>query len=88
MATSTISEYLKYANLQMAAEAFIRDEKTDRLDKTGTAYKGALVRGHDHSSHFIKTQAEQFSAEWVVLDRRENTKTGFSGTLFLDRDTN
>jgi hypothetical protein len=75
VATSTISEYLKYANLQMAAEAFIRDEKTDRLDKTGTAYKGALVRG-------------QFSAEWVVLDRRANTKTGFSGTLFLDRDTN
>ena len=28
MPTPTIADYLKYANLQMAAEAFIRDEKT------------------------------------------------------------
>lgn len=87
MTTPTISEYLKYANLQMAAEAFIRDEKTERLDNTGTAYEDALVRGNDHSSRFVKTQAEQFSAEWEVLDQRANTKTGFSGTLFRNRKT-
>ena len=29
MNTPTVTDYLKFANLQMAAEAFIRDEKTN-----------------------------------------------------------
>jgi hypothetical protein len=39
MATPTITDYLKFANLQMAAEAFIRDPKTGILarNKRGQA---------------------------------------------------
>ena len=88
MSVPTISEYLSYAHLQMAAEAFIRDEKTNQLNNEGLPLRTALVNGNDHSSRFVESQAKKFADEWEVLDQRANTKTGFSGTLFLDRDTN
>jgi len=88
MSAPTTAEYLKYANLQIAAEAFIRNEETNALDSAGALYLRALVRGNDHSSRFVASQAEKFSGEWEVLDQRANTKTGFSGTLFRNRDTN
>ncbi|MDA8446665.1 hypothetical protein, partial [Paracidovorax valerianellae] len=47
----------------------------------------ALTRGNDHSSRFVTTQADKFATEWEVLDQKANTKTGFSGTLFRNRDT-
>lgn len=87
MTAPTIAEYLKYAHLQMAAEAFIRDEKTNRLDNNGVAYVNALISGNDHSSRFVASQADKFTGEWEVLDQRPNTKTGFSGTLFRNRET-
>lgn len=88
MATPTIVDYLKYAHLQMAAEAFIRDEVSGQLAAGLDRYVAALVRGNDHSSRFVKSQAEKFAGEWEVLDQRANTRTGFSGTLFRNRDTN
>jgi hypothetical protein len=42
----TIAEYLKYANLQMAAEAFLNDPDTGDKNYSGTALKDALVRGN------------------------------------------
>ena len=56
MTTPTITDYLKYANLQMAAEAFIRDEKTDVLAASddverpvrhGVEAVADLTLGHD-----------------------------------------
>ncbi|WP_372166018.1 putative Ig domain-containing protein [Xanthomonas axonopodis] len=82
MNAPTISEYLSYANLQMAAEAFIRDEKTNRLRNAGAEYVDALTAGNDHASRFVESQATKFAEEWQVIDQRANTKTGFSGTLF------
>jgi len=48
MTAPTIADYLKYANLQMAAEAFIYDEDAHAL-KTGQQLISALnYRGQRH----------------------------------------
>jgi pimeloyl-ACP methyl ester carboxylesterase len=85
MTTLTITDYLKYANLQMAAEAFILDETTKELASSGELLIDALTEGNKHSSKFTQTQAEAFAAQWEVLDQRVNTSTGFSGTLFRNK---
>jgi Ca2+-binding RTX toxin-like protein len=85
--TLTVSEYLKYANLQMAAEAFIRDETTGALRGSGDQMAQALVVGNKHASVFTATQAADFAAQWDVLDQKANTSTGFSGTLFRNKAT-
>ncbi len=64
---------LKYANLQMAAEA--------RLDLFPDL-KSALTYGNNRSSKFTDKQAAQFTADWKVVAHQANTGTGFSGTLF------
>jgi hypothetical protein len=94
MTTPTIADYLKYANLQMAAEAFLRKEK---IDENGTLITekyyqdqpliDALKVGNDHASKFTETAAKDFAAKWKVLDQRANTSTGFSGTLFENLET-
>lgn len=78
----TIADYLKYVNLQMAAEAFLNDPDTGDKNYAGTALKDALVRGNGHASRFTSTEATNFTDQWEVVDQRANTKTGFSGTLF------
>lgn len=78
MATPTITDYLKYANLQMAAEAFlVRNDGTVRGDIVA-----ALMEGNKHALRFTETQATAFSAQWKIIDQKANTPTGFSGTLF------
>lgn len=88
MTIPTTAELLKYADLQMAAEAFLRVNKTGDLIPSGTALIDALKAGNGHSSKFTKPQAEEFAKHWTVLDQRANTSTGFSGTLFQNKDTN
>lgn len=88
MTAPTITDYLKYANLQMAAEAFLVDSQEKPL--TGQLYIDALVRGNTHASKFTQTQATDFVDPvkgWTVLDQRANTTTGFSGTLFKNNQT-
>ncbi len=85
MAALTIADYLKFANLQMAAEAFIRDEQTGILATTPQDIARALERGNNRSLLFTETQATAFAAQWEVLDQRANTGTGFSGTLFRNK---
>ena len=74
----TTADFLKYANLQMAAEAFlVRDDGTVRDDIVT-----ALVAGNTRSLLFTQTQAEAFAdpnTGWTVLDQEANTTTGFSG---------
>ena len=77
-----IATYLKYANVQMAAEA--------RLDLFGNqATASALIFGNDRSSKFTATQAAEFTKDWEVVEHKSNTATGFSGTLLraLHTDT-
>jgi hypothetical protein len=75
--------YLKYADLQMAAEALL-----DRFPVSTTqGLKNALAFGNDRTSKFTATQAEAFSREWSVVEHKSNTTTGFSGTLFRNNAT-
>lgn len=88
MTTPTIVDYLKYANLQMASEAFLVDSQEKPL--TGQFYIDALIDGNKRSLKFTKTQATAFADPdkgWTVLDQRANTTTGFSGTLFKSNET-
>ena len=85
MPTLTTADYLKYANLQMAAEAFIRDEQTLVLASTPEAVIARLIAGNKRSLKFPRPQAEAFTAQWEVVDQKANTNTGFSGTLFRNK---
>jgi hypothetical protein len=90
MTAPTIAEYLKYAKLQMAAEAFLKDKVINpetnvevvRERYSGEPLKEALIDGNKHASRFTETQAQDFADHWKVLDQRPNTDSGFSGTLF------
>jgi hypothetical protein len=85
MTTPTTAELLKYADLQMAAEAFLVNSQGTPL--TGDLYLQALIDGNNHASKFTVTQAKDFADHWIVLDQKANTPTGFSGTLFKNRET-
>ncbi len=65
------ADLLKYADLQMAAEAFLEGNLKD-----------ALVLGNGHSSKFTPTQAARFLEYWEVVEQKPNTTTGFSATVF------
>jgi len=80
MATQEIATYLKYANLQMAAEAFLVDTTGKTL--SGKPLVDALVYGNGHPSRFPALVAEEFAKDWKVVDQKANTESGFSGTLF------
>ena len=82
MTTPTISDYLKYSNLQLAAEAFIVDPDTGTFRASGDDLAKVLVAGNKHASKFTASEAAKFAEHWQVLDQRANTNTGFSGTLF------
>lgn len=78
-----IATYLKYANLQMAAESLFAVPIT--------AIPGAISRdmdvasltiGNNRSSKFTTSQATEFASLWEVVEHKSNTPTGFSGKLF------
>lgn len=83
MSTYDPSTWLKYANLQMASEAFL----DDYLLGVKT-YKQVLIDGNKHASKFTETQATAFVAEYTVVAHIPNTGSGFSGTLFKDQAGN
>ena len=87
--TNTIATYLKYANLQLAAEALF--EFNPQLGSNATPGSTAsyetiplsyLVNGNNRSSKFPDVLAADFAANWTVVEHKANTATGFSGTLF------
>jgi hypothetical protein len=82
MTTPTIADYLKYANLQMAAEAFLKDPKTNAESYSGDALRDALIDGNKRYTSFTASEAAKFAEDWEVVDQCKNTTTGFSGTLF------
>ncbi len=79
-----VTAYLKYANLQMAAEALFDIKPTDAPGTpfVGSITKETLIEGNTRSSKFTATQAAEFAKDWVVKEHISNTTTGFSGTLF------
>jgi hypothetical protein len=60
------TDYLKFASLQMAAEATFL-----RAGMSATDMAEALERGNDHASRFVPSAAAEFAAQWEVLDERD-----------------
>jgi hypothetical protein len=91
----TIAEYLKFANLQMAAEALYGyNAPTDAATLVPGAKPtenpltaGVLTTGNLHASRFAPTEATKFAGLWEVVEHISNTTTGFSGTLFKAKET-
>jgi hypothetical protein len=81
MTINDATTYLKYANLQLAAEAFLN------IDLTGTPLSLKLQVGNGRTSIFTTTSADDFASKWQVVATQDNTNTntntGFSGTLFV-----
>ncbi|WP_247419400.1 hemolysin-type protein [Ralstonia pseudosolanacearum] len=76
---SQIQDYLKYVNIQMAAEA---------LWETSGDPEVVLKDGNGHASRFTAVQAEKFIADgWEMVSYQKSTETGFSGTLFHNKVT-
>ena len=91
MTAPTISEYLKFVNLQMAAESLFgfkavpnSQSLTPGATRTATTPLTAeeLTDGNLHASKFTAPQAAEFATQWQLVEQISNTKTGFSGTLF------
>ncbi len=97
MPAPTIAEYLKFANLQMAAEALFTFDATpsDTNLTPGAKFKDdiatkILTDGNRHASRFAATEATKFAdlaKGWKVVEHISNTPTGFSGTLFKNNAT-
>ena len=94
MTTYDITTAYKYVNLQMAAEALYDSDATlpNANLIPGKTYTGAITTenletGNHHASKFTATQAEEFSKDWTVVEHMSNTTTGFSGTLFRNKDS-
>ena len=94
MSTKTAAEYLEFANLQIAAEAFygkINDIPNWQIEGLGNIYNENLILperlkyGNDHTSKFTETLAQEFMDKWEMLAHIANTGAGFSGSLFRAR---
>ena len=91
MTTKSVAQYLEFANLQIAAEAFydrINDAPNWQVGNQGNIKfeniitKPLLVTGNDHNSKFSPTLAAEFIQKWKMVAHIANTGAGFSGTLF------
>jgi hypothetical protein len=81
MSTPTTADLLKYANLQMAAEAFlVNDDGSLKSD-----LQKALIEGNKHSSVFTVTQAKDFTEHWIELDQKANIPMGFTRNLLKNK---
>jgi Ca2+-binding RTX toxin-like protein len=77
VSSPSIADIKKYADIQMAAEA---------LWASNSAVE-ELMSGNNRASRFTQIQAEEFNAKYQMVENKANTSTGFSGTLFKDRET-
>jgi hypothetical protein len=78
-----VATYLKYANLQMAAESLFALPSGAAPGTLRTTMDAAsLTLGNTRTSKFTTTQAIEFDKDWDVVEHKSNTATGFSGTLF------
>lgn len=84
--TNSVQQYLRYANVQMAAESLFG--LTSQVEAVGELNQAilnieVLEAGNRHASRFTTSQATQFLNEegWQVVRHQQNTSTGFSGTL-------
>ena len=88
MTAPTTAEYLKFVNVQMAAEALYTIDANNKATvltpgkvRSGALDPAMLGLGNRHASKFAPTEAAKFATEWRVIEHISNTTTGFSGTL-------
>ena len=74
--------YLRYAHVQMAAEAFLIDPDTGNVFENGERFRLALQTGNEFNSKFSVSHAVEFDKNWEVVAHQPNTASGFSATLF------
>ena len=79
--SNAVETYLKYAHVQMAAEAFLINPDSGDI-VSGTKYLDALTEGNEFNSKFTATLAAEFAANWEVVAHQPNTASGFSAKLF------
>jgi hypothetical protein len=88
---SNVTTYLKYANLQMAAESLFGVVLADipgTVKGPGSLTETSLVTGNNRASKFTATGAQQFLTDGrTLVEHKSNTSTGFSGTLFKNNQT-
>ena len=88
MANNQINQFLEFANMQMAAEAFLLREGESGIGSVSAEQLIArLELGNTHASHFTPVQADQLTQDYRVLthfryDPLKPGETGFSATLF------
>ena len=88
MTTNTVTKYLKFANVQMAAESYYLKAAGEwavadaRQNISGNDLKDALVDGNKRALKFTPALATDFTKYWKIVEHKANTGTGFSGTLF------
>jgi hypothetical protein len=96
MVNGQINKLLEFANMQMAAEAFLTRASDIVPNRPAEEDIDARLRlGNTHASNFTPVQAEQFTAQHEVvtqyrndpLDQTNGAKSGFSGTLFRNRQS-
>jgi len=75
-----IADCLKYAELQMAAEASLVDENNGQIRDDP---RQALIDGTLHGTRFAGVQATKFAEHWIALDQTVGPTTDFGGTLFM-----
>jgi Ca2+-binding RTX toxin-like protein len=96
MTTNNVAKYLKFANVQMAAESLFVPPRTPitsiAVGQTmgpGSMTEASLGFGNnDRASKFPPTLAADFVNYWDVVEHKANTSTGFSGTLFKAKANN
>ena len=74
---------LKYAELQMAAEAFLVNESNGQIREDP---RQALLDGNLQGTRFTGVQAAKFAEHWIALDQTAATATDFGGTFKCIRD--
>jgi Ca2+-binding RTX toxin-like protein len=95
MANNQISRWLEFANMQMAAEAFLLRPEDNGVLPGRTEMRARLETGNTHASKFMPVQADAFTHSttgYEVLaqylnDPRSPGGTGFSGTLLKNRQS-
>ncbi len=88
--TPSSTTILKYANIQMASEALIlaATAAPGSIAVNRELSVAVLTTGNNRASRFTTSAATEFAAEWTVVEHISNTQTGFSGTLFKNKNTN
>jgi len=88
-----VADILKYADLQMAAEAvygFDPGLAAPANPQTGSGggfmSVANLIKGNLRNSVFTKTEATDFFTEWTLVEHLANPATGFSGSLFKGKN--